>query len=212
MSVIVEFTLRSPSTALYEASTSVPGVRIEIESLDGLDPEQPSAVMWANGGNLDVFDDAIRTDETVGELRLLDELDDRRLYRFQFTDAVGVVFYPIFLELGTSLLTLSCQNGDWNVRMRFPNRETLSEFREFCEDNGVTFRLDRMYDEPEESDAPLTDRQREAIAVAFASGYFEVPRNVPLQSVADELGVSQQAASERLRRAMRHLAAETVER
>ena len=211
MSVIVEFTLRSPGIVLYETVTSVPDVRIEIESLDGLDPQHPSAVMWANGENLDEFDDVIRADETATDLRLLDELDGRRLYRFQFTDDVGVVFYPAYLGLGASLLTLSCQDGDWSVRMRFPNRKALSEFRRFCAENDVTFRLDRLYDEPDESNDPLTDRQREAVAAAFNAGYFEVPRGVPLQAVADELGVSQQAASERLRRAMHHLAAEVVE-
>jgi predicted DNA binding protein len=211
MSVVVEFTLRSPDAVLYETLTSFPDVRIEIESLDGLDPHQPVAVMWVNGEDLDGFDDAVREDETVGDLRLLDELDGRRLYRFQFTENVGVVFYPVFLEQGASLLTLACQDGTWSVRIRFPNREALSEFREFCVDTGGTFRLERVCDEPYENTDPLTERQREAVVVAYTAGYFEVPRDASLETVAEELGVSQQAASERLRRAMRHLAARTVE-
>lgn len=211
MSVIVEFTLRSPGIVLHETVTSVPDVRIEIESLDGLVPRQPSAVMWARGERLDEFDAVIRADETVEDLRLLDELEGRRLYGFQFSDSVDIVFYPVFIELGASLLTLTGQDGDWSVRMRFPDRDQLSVFREFCAENDVTFQLDRVYHEPDESKHPLTARQREAVAVAFDAGYFEVPRGVALQDVADELGVSQQAASERLRRAMYHLAAEVVE-
>lgn len=211
MSVIVEFTLQSPKFVLHETLTSVPDARIEIESLDGLDPFRPAAVMWVNGDSLAAFDDAIRDDETVEDLRLLDEPQERRLYRFQFTTTVDVVIYPVLLDLGASLLSLGGQNGEWTARIRFPDRDALSEFRDFCTNREVTFRLERVYNEPDERDDPLTDRQREALAVAYEVGYFDVPRGESLATVADELDISEQAASERLRRATYHLAARAVE-
>jgi hypothetical protein len=47
----------------------------------------------------------------------------------------------------------------------------------------------------------LTDRQREAVAVAREAGYYEVPRRTELAIVADELGVAESTASTLLRKA-----------
>lgn len=51
----------------------------------------------------------------------------------------------------------------------------------------------------------LTRRQFQAIAVARDAGYYDVPRNDDLAAVADELDVSQSAASTLLRNAERAL-------
>lgn len=47
----------------------------------------------------------------------------------------------------------------------------------------------------------LTDRQREAIEVAWTAGYYEVPRAGGIELVADELGCAVSTASNLLRRA-----------
>lgn len=47
----------------------------------------------------------------------------------------------------------------------------------------------------------LTDSQWETLMTAYRMGYFEVPRNASLEDVADELGVTHQSTSERMRRA-----------
>lgn len=47
----------------------------------------------------------------------------------------------------------------------------------------------------------LSDDQREAIEAARELGLYTVPRSVTMQDVGDDLGVSHQAISERLRRA-----------
>lgn len=46
----------------------------------------------------------------------------------------------------------------------------------------------------------LTTRQRETLRLAADRCYFEIPRRATLADLADELGVSDQAISERLRR------------
>lgn len=51
----------------------------------------------------------------------------------------------------------------------------------------------------------LTAKQREMMIAAAEMGYFEVPRQVGLESVASEIGISSQAASERLRRGQHRL-------
>nr|WP_255473553.1 helix-turn-helix domain-containing protein [Halogeometricum sp. CBA1124] len=56
----------------------------------------------------------------------------------------------------------------------------------------------------------MTDLQRETLALAIRRGYFEVPRSATLSDLAAELGVSKQAVSERLRRALALLARDAV--
>lgn len=59
--------------------------------------------------------------------------------------------------------------------------------------------------------ARLTDRQREAVAVARELGYYETPREASLSTVAAALDCSTSAASDLLRRAQRRLVAAAVD-
>lgn len=212
MSLIAEFSLASPRMVLHEAMVSTPDVTIDVESVDGLPNEHPVTVMWAEGGDLAAFDDALRDDPTVAEVVRLESFPSRSLYQYRVSDDAGVVLYPRWVELGGAQLNVEASGGEWYQRVRFPDRAALREFRSICADHDVSFVLHRMYNDSESVDHhPLTDAQQEAVSVAFDSGYFEVPRDASLEEVAGELGVSQQATSERLRRAMRHLAAEVVD-
>lgn len=56
----------------------------------------------------------------------------------------------------------------------------------------------------------LTDRQREALAAAWATGYYEVPREGDIEAVADELDCARSTASDLLRRAESRLVADVL--
>ncbi|WP_255170489.1 helix-turn-helix domain-containing protein [Natrononativus amylolyticus] len=56
----------------------------------------------------------------------------------------------------------------------------------------------------------LTDRQREALAVAHELGYYDVPRSVGLEAVAAELDCAKATASTLLRRGEARLVADAV--
>lgn len=58
----------------------------------------------------------------------------------------------------------------------------------------------------------LTDRQREAVAAAWAAGYYEVPRDGGIEAVADRLDCAISTASDLLRRAERRLVARGLDR
>lgn len=157
----------------------------------------------------EAVEDALDRDPTASDEVLLDRFPNRRLYRVQLTEAVGVLMYPKFVSLGAEqLYTVGTAEG-WHTRMRFTDRDSLTEFRRYCVDRDVTFDLRRVYDETDDAADRfgLTQCQREAIEVALRTGYFEVPRAASLGDVAEQLGVSSQSASERLRRGMRTLAA-----
>jgi len=58
----------------------------------------------------------------------------------------------------------------------------------------------------------LTARQREAVAAAWAVGYYEVPRDAGVRAVAAELDCAESTASALLRRAESRLVADTLGR
>lgn len=107
----------------------------------------------------------------------------------------------------------SSQGETWSLHLQFPNREQLSTFYRRCTDDGISVTLEGIH-----SDGPaggsghaLTDPQKEALETAFASGYFEVPRRMSLVELGDELGISDSAASQRLRRGLHTLLAPITE-
>ncbi|RLM81550.1 helix-turn-helix domain-containing protein, partial [Halobellus sp. Atlit-38R] len=48
----------------------------------------------------------------------------------------------------------------------------------------------------------LSEPQREALTLAVQMGYYDIPRGCTTQELASELGISDQAVTERLRRAI----------
>ena len=46
----------------------------------------------------------------------------------------------------------------------------------------------------------LTDRQREILFYAIEKGYYEIPRKINTQGIAQKFGISQSALSEHLRK------------
>ena len=55
-------------------------------------------------------------------------------------------------------------------------------------------------DDPETDVSDLTPAQREILELALDRGYFAIPRETNLMELAEELGISDQAVNERLRR------------
>lgn len=169
-------------------------------------------LFWARGGDHDAFAAGVAEDPTVTDLSTLAAMDDRRLYGVRFTEAADrLSAYYAKVENDGTFLSAEGDRTGWSARMRFPDRASLAAFREACVDSGFTFDLQAVYrqDEAESADRGVTDPQRDALLAALDDGYFEIPRGASLADLADRLGVSGQAASERLRRGMATLVEET---
>lgn len=101
--------------------------------------------------------------------------------------------------------------GGWRQTGWFADRDAFRKFSSFWQRN-ADFRLHRLTQDGE-SEPPgngLTDRQHEALRIAYEMGYFDIPRQASLEEVAAELDLSPSSVSERLRRAQTQLIEETV--
>lgn len=204
MSLIAEFSVSSSRLVLHEATTSVPAVELDLMSEVATDPERPMLDFWVEGSNLDDFEAAMEADETVSDPVCYTEMDARRLYRIQISEAVDLVIYSTWVKEGGSRLETTCQDGVWHNRFRFPDRESFQRVYEWCVDHDIEFTLHRLYretdDDSMQAETDLTPEQEETLRRAYELGYHEIPQQTTLVEIASELGISQQAVSERLRR------------
>ena len=202
MSLIAEFTFRHPGLPLV-STLDAAGVQLDVEQAVASDPDRPVLFVWASDGDLDVFESAATEDETVGDITLVEDAGDRRLYRIHVSADTEMSLYPLDDRMQASRLGVTSSADGIEARLRFPDRESLSEYQPMVEEKGVDVTLRRVYGESDAvfgGEYGLSAKQREALETAVEAGYFGVPRRASLADIADELGVSTQAVSERLRR------------
>lgn len=115
----------------------------------------------------------------------------------------------VFSEYGCLPRYLEVDDGKFVMETYVSDTETVAEVvehvREICarvsvrsivSTEGSEFREPCSIDMSE-----LTVKQREAVNVAQKLGYYEPDASVPMDQIADELGISLSATSQRLRRA-----------
>lgn len=165
-----------------------------------------SFLFWVETPDDEAFESALAGDPTVADPVTLVETADRRLYRVTLTErGLESSTYSLKSELDIVVLDATGTSEGWSVRMRFPDQAAIAAYDEACREQGLGVEIRTKYSEDEtdcRAKAQLTAPQREALDAAFDGGYFEVPRDASLQEIADELDVSRQATSERIRRGL----------
>jgi predicted DNA binding protein len=210
MSLIVEYGLQSERLVLAPTLDAV-DVRLVLERTVGTDPARPILFAWAEG-DLSGFEAALTADPTVADVTVLNDGAGSRLYRFQVTDETELVTHGELARLGASRLEATFDDGWWHARTRFPDGDAFDSYASFLEAAGAELRVRHRYDADgtdRELDG-LTEPQRETLRLAYRRGYFSVPRTVTAAALAEELGVSSQAVSERLRRGYARLVERSV--
>ena len=103
-------------------------------------------------------------------------------------------------------------NDGWKFEVRGERREDIGGFRTYCQDNDIPIDIITVHAllPIQGAGYELTDAQREALVLAYERGYFDSPREASLEDVAEELGITQQSLSSRLRRGHRRLIAATL--
>ncbi|OLZ39759.1 bacterio-opsin activator [Natrinema saccharevitans] len=200
MSTIADLRLPAAETALATAFERAPAATFELES--SVSKTRPS--LWVADVDRETADAAFRADPSVEAAELLVETDARLLYDVTFADESGTGrLWEDLLVDGGSLLEARASDGWWQVTVRYRDRETLCEAYERLLERGINVELRRVTDVTDTGGhaTRLTPEQQEALEAALEYGYFEIPRGVSMEELADELGISHQALSERFRRA-----------
>ena len=113
---------------------------------------------------------------------------------------------PVFSEHDCVASIERFDSGSLEIEVSVPDRGELEAVVSGLRETGATVRLRRISTQPSEPDGDrrelevdgITDKQREAVLLAVEAGYYETPRRTDLGQLADHLGVSKSAVSQRL--------------
>jgi predicted DNA binding protein len=156
--------------------------------------------------------------DSVDVIETYDATDDSRTAATLFVrghlsqfSPLQTLMYEGFLPIGPTEL----HDGAECFDLLLEDREELSDATSILEEFGHV-RIERISQEFSRRITPsaaewqellssIPPRQRELLKLGLERGYFEIPREVTLEELADEMGITKTTASNHLRKAERKL-------
>lgn len=201
MATIVRGAIPARELALSHTLESLPDVEIECERIVQAGDDVILPLLWIRHLDQEAVEAALEEDPTVEDVNCLSTLDGEYLYRMEWIDDVHLLLHMLTNGHAT-VLDAYGRRDCWQTRVLFKDREHFSKTHEFTEEHGLTFDVEsiRELDGEPAGRFGLTNSQYKALVQAARRGYFDIPREVSLEELADELDVSHQSLSELLRR------------
>lgn len=204
MTAIAELSFPPEAYPLGEAVVVPEGTRVELERLvptgEGVLP-----YLWVWSDTPDRFLAHLRAQPAVDDVAVVYRDERDVLIRAGWRLAPGTLLHFLADE-AVALVSATGTADGWVVELR-GERAVLRRVEAFCREAAVEMTLRRVYEatalevaERHDSPGGLTRLQHETLLAALEAGYFEEPREVTLEELAGELGVSPRAISRRLRR------------
>jgi hypothetical protein len=203
MSTVVLVRIPAEEFALSKTLTELPEMEFEVERIVASESDRVMPFLWTGGDStaFDRLDEVLAQDPTVEEERLLSKLDGERLYQMSWVSQIRVVI-QILVEQNGTILKAHGHDNQWLLRILFPDRDALSTTHDFCEQYDLSLDIRNIFELRESPGGRygLTEEQYRTLVTAAEMGYYEVPRGVKLEELAEELDITHQALSELLRR------------
>lgn len=203
MSVIAELEIPADAFELGRILELTPGVTITLEEMVPLG-ERAVPFFAVHNNARDSFVANVERHPSVESLQEVSVHDDEILYALNWVNERDLVFEGI-RETNAHLLRATGAATMWEFELRFSTHGDLSQFREYCSNAHIPLEVKRVYNPTKPEIGPwfgLTDPQRDTLVRAVEGGYYDIPRRMSTQELADEFGISDQAVTERLRRAI----------
>ncbi|WP_227355411.1 helix-turn-helix domain-containing protein [Haladaptatus salinisoli] len=211
MAVIGDFTVPAESFALDAALADAPDMIVRADRLASHSTEGVLPFLWATKGDFETFREALRNDSTVKSATVAAERSGSVLYQLKwnqnFVDLINEM-----IDQHAAIVEADARAGSWRLKLRFTEEGEVSSFQRHFSDTGVTFEVNQLYrpDAPRQREYDLTPEQRDTLVTALDKGYFEIPRDISIEELADEFGISANAISQRIRRGSANLVRNTL--
>lgn len=202
MSVIVEFRAPSSDFELGQILAVEGSSTVELEKLVPLGGATVP-LFWIHNSSRDSFVESVGRHPSVEQTTPIDVFEDRTLFTLDWDANQDHLVSAVQANEGQVLSAVGSA-ASWKFEVRFPAHESLSAFSTDCGDAGINLEVTRVYNPSDPDVQPwygLTEPQLEALTLAIEMGYYDIPRGCTTKELADELGISDQAVTERLRRA-----------
>jgi len=209
MATVAEFTLDAHEFPLGTVFAELPEVTVQLERVV---PDANGVVpyFWVRDTETDAIVEQFSEHPGIRDIQFVDSVDGEYLMRWNWVTEHDTVMDAL-LDPEVVLLSAVGTKEKWTFEIRGESRESIAAFRDYCHEQDVPVTLAELHAlQSLDAQHELTEKQREALILAFEQGYFDSPRETALQEVADELGISQQALASRLRRGTRRLIQEAL--
>ncbi|MFD1513182.1 helix-turn-helix domain-containing protein [Halomarina rubra] len=211
MSVVAELRIAAGQFELGRILPIPEGTELELERVVPVG-ERAVPLVWTYDADPERFARSVRNHPAVDSFDELDRFDGETLYALRWDASSDHLFDAIHRE-DAHLLRATAVADTWTFELRFHTHESLSAFQRHCENAHVHYGVRRITtpDGPvDRRHYGLTEQQREALVLAVETGYYDIPRRRSTVDLAEQLGISDQAVTERLRRAIVALSTSTV--
>lgn len=205
MATVMEFTSPADDFPLGTVFENLPEVTVELERLI---PQGEVIIpyFWVRGAKAEDIEAAFEPHAGVIDIELIDHVEEEYLMRAEWeNDYLGVL--SALGNANVVILTGLGTKDGWHFEVRGETREAMSDFRTICQEHDIPIEITAVHAlvSVQDDSYALTDTQREALVLAYERGYFNSPREASLEELADELGITQQSLSSRLKRGHRRL-------
>lgn len=210
MAVMTELVVPGDQFELGRPLQHVAPVQVTIERTVPAN-NRPLPYVWVDTADHTGLRQHVQADRAVEAFEMVHQVDQQGLYQISWS-AETDLFLDCLRRTETVVLGVTGSATGWLFELRFDSRDELSQFQEVSLDRDISLSVERVNNSGV-SDPPkrqLTDPQRETIELALERGYFDVPRKTTMVELAEELHVSDQAVSARIRRASKKLTQQLV--
>jgi len=211
MSVTVELSTSLDAVPLKGVIRDAPNARIDIE------PRVHSnghSSVWIRGIDPETIAESLASDAQTASIHIRDQFDEEVLADIEWTaTATENGFFGAFDAHDAVVLKQVGTARGWEFTLRFPDTDSTQRFQQACHEAGVRLTVHRVVEMSNATGAAdrLTDAQHEVFRAALERGYFDIPRRTTLVDLAEEFDISDQAVSERLRRAQKKVGQAVLE-
>jgi hypothetical protein len=212
MSIIADFSVPADAFCFAETLATLPEITAELDRLVAYSPDHVMPFIWILDADQDAVDAALVDDPTVVTAATTDAFDDALLYQVTWSDVVSDRL-QVILDHDGVVLEARGHGDEWRLEVRFGSREHFSTFEEhFGQYGELTLHQLASPQTPGATQYGVTTEQREALLMAYDAGYYEIPSETTGEEIAQNLSISQQSFSRRLKRGVATLIEDTIDR
>jgi len=209
-SYVAEFTIPAESFPFGKTLVKMTDVEIEVDQIIPTD-ESALPFFWVRGCDPEAFMQHAEAEPEVVETKLLEVVEQVALFRAEWRPDSAVIEGIKALDM--TIVEAVGTAAHWRFEVRTQDREAFVGFQDIFQEQGIPIELSRLYDLDElihGQHRTLSSKQRRALLAACQEGYYQKPREVTQENLADRFDISRRALSDRLRRGTRNLISESL--
>lgn len=200
---IAQFELSGEKFALDTLFEDVPDAQVKINPAVA-NPDDYAIMTVQTDEREHTVKTALQADPGTAMVERFGECRDGWMYRVEWANCPRQLLQQLVAE-DITLLSAEGQSKHWKLRLVAPDRTKIVRATDVLSNINSVTECKRISTFDGDSGSRLTAKQREALITAFETGYYNIPQDTQLDDIADKLGISHQACSERVHRACKKL-------